>query len=375
MLLAAHAHERWRAQAGACHDVDGCGHARLNSEFPWKEYPLVTRIAGAKRAVRGAAGCMLLVWAGAVHGQAAAWRPDKAVEIIAPATPGGLHDLTARSIQRVVQARKLIESPTIVVNKGGAGGTVGWTYLGQHPGDGHYVSLSAVNLLSNHIMGASTVYYGDLTPLAHLFHEYLGFAVRADSPVVSGRDATARLRKEPGSMSISVGTSLGNTGHLSLALAVRAAGGDMKRLKTVVFASNGEAMTALLGGHVDAMVTSLPNLVRHVQAKTVRVLAISSPQRIPGAFSDVPTWREQEIDVVMSGWRGAIGPGGLNAAQLAYWEGVFARLAETEEWKQELAKNQWHGGRMTASQNRAFLDDEYNKFRAVLADLGMAKAR
>lgn len=331
--------------------------------------------AQVKLAGRAAACCVLLAWAGVVHAQAAAWRPEKAVEIIAPASPGGLHDLTARSIQRVVQARKLIETPSIVVNKGGAGGTVGWNYLGQHPGDGHYISLSAVNLLSNHIMGASTLYYGDLTPLAHLFHEYLGFAVRADSPLAGGRDATARLRKDPGSMSISVGTSLGNTGHLALALAVRATGGDMKRLKTVVFASNGEAMTALLGGHVDAMMTSLSNLVRHVDAKTVRVLALSSPQRVPGAFSHVPTWREQEVDVVMSGWRGVIGPGGLNSAQLAYWEAVFARLAEAEEWKQELAKNEWHGGRMTASQNRAFLDEEYKRFRALLADLGMAKAR
>jgi putative tricarboxylic transport membrane protein len=318
---------------------------------------------------------MLLACSGATHAQSAAWRPDKPIEIIAPASPGGLHDLTARSMQRVLQARKLVETPSIVVNKGGAGGTVGWNYLAQHPGDGHYISLSAVNLLSNHIMGASTLFYGDFTPVAHLFHEYLGFAVRADSPVASGRDATARLRKDPGSMSISVGTSLGNTGHLTLALAVRAAGGDMKRLKTVVFASNGEAMTALLGGHVDAMVTSLSNLVRHVQAKTVRVVAISSPQRVAGAFSDVPTWREQEIDVVMSGWRGAIGPKGLNPAQLAYWEDVFARLSEAEEWKQELAKNHWHGGRMTSGQNREFLDQEYAKFRAVLADLGMAKTK
>jgi putative tricarboxylic transport membrane protein len=317
----------------------------------------------------------VLAWAGAAHGQSGGWRPEKAVEIIAPASPGGLHDLTARGIQRVMQARKLVETPTVVVNKGGAGGTVGWTYLGQQRGDAHYLSLSAVNLLANHIIGASKVYYGDLTPVAHLFHEYLGFAVRVESPLGTSRDAIARLRKDPGSLSISIGTSLGNTGHLTLALAVRAAGGDMRKLKTVVFASNGEAMTAMLGGHVDAMMTSLPNLVRHVQAKTVRVLAISSPQRVPGAFGDVPTWREQEINVVMSGWRGVIGPGGLNAAQLAYWEGVFARLAESEEWKQELAKHQWHGGRMTPSQNKAFLDEEYGKFRAVLTDLGMVKAR
>ncbi len=318
---------------------------------------------------------VLFAASSAGYGQGTAWRPERTVEIVAPAAPGGLHDLTARSIQQVFQARKLLDVNSVVVNKGGAGGTLGWVYINQHPGDGHYIAISAVNLLTNHIMGTSTLYYGDFTPLANLFHEYLGFAVKADSPVSSGKDLLARLAKDAGSMSIAVGTSLGNTSHLALALAVRKAGGDIRKLKTVVFNSNGEAMTALLGGHIDAAVTSLPNLVRHVQSKSVRVLAISSPQRVGGLFSSVPTWREQGTDVIMSGWRGVIGPRQLSAPQVAYWENVFARLADSDEWKQELTRNSWNASRMTSRENREFLDSEYNEFRALLTDLGMAKAK
>jgi putative tricarboxylic transport membrane protein len=303
------------------------------------------------------------------------WRPEKNIEIVAPATPGGLHDITARSIQHVFQARKLVEVPTVVINKGGGGGTVGWTYVAQQQGDAHVISLIAVNMLSNHIMGTSALHHGDFTSLALLFNEYLALAVKSDSPVTSGKEMVTRLGKDPTSMSIAVGTSLGNTGHLALSLAVKSMGGEPRKLKTVVFGSNGEAMTAVLGGHVDAIMTSLPNLARHLEAKAVRVLAISSPQRIGGQFSTVPTWREQGIDMLMSGWRGVIAPRGLTAAQVAYWESVFARLNQTEEWKQDLAKHFWHGSQLTSRQSREFFDKEYEKFQQILTDLGMAKVK
>jgi len=315
-----------------------------------------------------------LTWPGVGHGQGAGWQPEKNIEIVAPARPGGLHDITARGLQRVFQTRKLIEVPVVVVNKGGGGGTVGWTYVAQQTGNAHVISLISVNLLSNHIMGASVLSYTDFTPLALLFNEYLGFAVRADSPVATGKDAVARLAGNPASLSIAVGTSLGNTSHLALSLAVKSAGGDARKLRTVVFGSNGEAMTALLGGHVDAMMTSLPNLVRHVQSGAVRVIAVSSPQRVGGAFSTVPTWREQGTDVLMSGWRGVITPRDITPAQVAYWESVFSRLGKTEEWRQELAKNFWHGSQLTARESREYLEKQYAEFEQILTELGMAKA-
>jgi putative tricarboxylic transport membrane protein len=318
---------------------------------------------------------VLLAWTAAAPAQPAAWRPDKTIEIIAPATPGGLHDITARSLQHVLQVAKLVAVPTVVVNKGGAGGTLGWTYLNQQQGDAHYIAMSAVNLLTNEILGASKLSYTDFTSLTILFHEYLGLAVRTDSPMLTGKEVAARLAKDPASMSIAIGTSLGNTSHLALARAVKAMGGDTRKLKTIVFGSNGEAMTALLGGHVDAIVTSLPNLVRHLQAKSIRVLAISSPQRIGGIFSAVPTWREEGVDVLMSGWRGVIGPKGLTPPQIAYWDTLFSRLRETEEWKQELAKNFWHPAQMNSQESRQFLDREYQSFQQVLNELGMAKKR
>ena len=319
--------------------------------------------------------CALTAASGAAHAQTTGWRPDKNIEIVAPATPGGLHDITARSLQQVFQTRKLVEVPVVVVNKGGGGGTVGWTYLSQQQGDPHFVSLIAVNMLSNHVMGTSSLHHADFTPLTMLFHEYLGLAFKADAPLATGKDMLARLSKDPSALSVAIGTSLGNTSHLALSLAVKSTGGEPRKLKTIVFGSNGEAMTALLGGHVDAIMTSLPNLVRHLQAKTIRVVAVSSPQRVGGAFADVPTWREQGVDVLMSGWRGVIAPRGVTPAQVGYWENVFTRLNETDEWKQELAKNFWHVANLSSRETREFLDKEYQKFQQVLGELGMAKKK
>ena len=327
------------------------------------------------KTVASLCGVAALAWSVASPAQVTSWRPEKNIEIVAPATPGGLHDITARAIQQVFQTRKLIEVPAVVVNKGGGGGTVGWTYVSQQAGDAHVISLIAVNLLSNNIMGTSTLQHSDFTPLALLFNEYLGLAIKTESPIGTGKELIARVSKDPTSMSIAVGTSLGNTSHLATSLAVKSMGGDPKKLKTVVFGSNGEAMTALLGGHVDAIMTSLPNLVRHVQAKTIRVIALSSPQRVAGSFSNVPTWREQGVDVVMSGWRGVIAPKNLTAPQVAYWESVFARLGETEEWKKELEKNFWHGSQLTSRQTREFLDKQHQAFYQVLNELGMAKVK
>jgi putative tricarboxylic transport membrane protein len=103
-------------------------------------------------------------------------------------------------------------------------------------------------------------------------------------------------------------------------------------------------------------------------------VGITAPQRVSGAFAEVPTMREQGSDVVMSGWRGVVAPKGVTPAQVAYWEGVFAALGKTDEWKQELEKNFWHGSQLSARESREYLDKQYAEFRQILTELGMAKS-
>ena len=321
--------------------------------------------------------CALTAASSAAHAQTTGWRPDKNIEIVAPATPGGLHDITARSLQQVFQTRKLVEVPVVVVNKGGGGGTVGWTYLNQQQGDPHFVSLIAVNMLSNHVMGTSSLHHADFTPLTDALSR-VPSALRSkpDAPLATGKEMLARLSKDPSALSVAIGTSLGNTSHLALSLAVKSTGGEPRKLKTVVFGSNGEAMTALLGGHVDAIMTLLPNLVRALAGEDdpsrCRIVAAACRRRF---FRCADLARAGCGRAHVRGGAASSRPAELTPTQVGYWENVFTRLNETDEWKQELAKNFWHVANLSSRETREFLDKEYQKFQQVLGELGMTKRK
>jgi putative tricarboxylic transport membrane protein len=203
----------------------------------------------------------------------------------------------------------------------------------------------------------------------------MAFAVRPDSRIANAKDLMAHLRKDPGAVSISVGTSLGNPGHVTSALVATSVGVDPRKLKTVVFKSAGEALVALFGGHIDLVVSPLPNLAKHAQAKTLRVIAVAAPERAGGIFSEAATLREQGANVVVSTWRGAMGARGLQPAHVAYWENLVGRIVDSEEWGKELAREYATRTRMSAAENRDFLAAEYKNYQAVLGELGMAKAR
>ena len=314
-----------------------------------------------------AAACVL----GAGHAQTA-WKPEKGVEIVVGTSPGGGQDTSARFLQRLIQERQLVAVPTVVVNKPGGGSSVGYAYLNQHPGDGHFIMLLTVPLITNHILGLSPVSYADLTPLAVLFHDYIVAAVAPQSPFADAKDLMARLKQDPGSLSIGV-PSLTGGGYYAIALAAKAHGIDPRRLKTVVFKSGGDSITALLGGHIDVMFSTTAAPVTQLRAGKVRVLAVAAPGRLGGELAQVPTWREQGTNVVFSNWRGIVGPRGLNTPQVAYWEDVLAKVAATDEFKRDLERRNWVANFQRSDAMRQFLKAQHEELRALLNDLGMVK--
>jgi putative tricarboxylic transport membrane protein len=174
----------------------------------------------------------LLVCAALAHSALAqspgAWKPARHIELVAGSAAGGGSDNLARLIQKVLQAQKIVDAPVTVINKPAAGGVAAWTGLNQNPMDGHHLAISTANLLTNHVTGRSTLHYNDVTSIAQLFSEAVGIAVRADSPLRNGRDLAAQLKADAGGVSAAIGTSLGNAGHIALALVTQAAGGEPK---------------------------------------------------------------------------------------------------------------------------------------------------
>jgi len=318
------------------------------------------------------AGCACVAFtAGLV--QAQVWKPDKNVEIIVNTAPGSGQDTTARTIQKILQDRKLVESSTSVVNKPGGGGVLSYGYLNQHPRDAHFVAISSSSLLTNHIMGRAQITYTDLTPLAVLFGEYISVAVRADSPIKNGREVIERLKKDPAALSIGVATSIGNANHQGAAVAMKVSSIDIKKLRTVVFQSGSAAVTAMLGGHIDVVPGSVGLMLPYVQSGQVRLIAIASPQRLTGALANAPTWREQGANAVVSNWRGLIGPRGMNDAQIAYWDNTLRALTESEEWKKDLEKNNWSNDYMKSTETRKYMEADYAQLKSFLVDIDLAK--
>jgi putative tricarboxylic transport membrane protein len=314
----------------------------------------------------------LASWCGHAMGQAE-WRPSRNVEIVVQAGAGGASDRMARTIQKIMQEKRLVESPATVVNKVGGGGALAYNYVNQHPGDAHFLLMTSNTLMTSYVVGQSPFRHTDFTPLAILCSEYTVFVVRADSPFKDGKALLARLVSSPQDVRIALSPGLGNANHIALAMVVKAAGGDPKRLKIAVFGSSAETVTALLGGHVDLVLAPASPVLPHLAASTVRVLAVSSAQRLAGALAVAPTWKEMGGDGVFGNWRGMLGPKGLTEPQVAYWTGVFSRLVSTPEWKEDIDKNVLSPLFIGGKEIGQYLDAEHKQISALMKDIGLAK--
>jgi putative tricarboxylic transport membrane protein len=301
------------------------------------------------------------------------WQPSKNIEIVVPSAPGGSNDKTARSIERVIQDKRLLNATLTVVNKPGGGNAMTMNYLNLHMGDAHYLMIGTPTILTNHIIGASALNYTDFTPVASLFNEYIVFAVKTDSAIKTGRDLAERLKKDPKSVSIGFATALGSHNHIAAGLLAKAIGGDVRALKVVAFKGSSEAIAALLGGHIDLVTTAAGNVADQVEAGKLRIVGVAANQRLPAPYAGVPTWKEQGINVVFGGWRSIMGPKNMTAAQIAYWEKVLTQVVAQPEWKSDLERNYLTDDFAVGERFRAELKQDYASMKAVLVELGLAK--
>ena len=300
----------------------------------------------------------------------AQWKPERTVEVVVYAAPGGGNDKSVRVMQKIWSEGKMLEA--VVTNKVGGGGSLAYTYVSQKTGDPHFIAIAQAGLITNHIAGRSPIHYNDLTALAFVGNEPVGLAVRTDSPYRNLKEFADQLKKDPQSLVISVGSTRGAINHFTMALLAKAAGVDPTKLKILVFGGGAESVINLLGGHIDAMSQAINNAIPHHQAGKMRILALSTSNRSPG-LPDVPTFREQGYDVVLEGWTVFMGPKGLTPAQVAYWEGIFAKTVQHPEWKKYLEFNAWEWGYKNSRDTLEYLKKDYEVSKALLTELGMAK--
>jgi putative tricarboxylic transport membrane protein len=303
----------------------------------------------------------------------AAWQPERGVEIIVNTSAGTGSDSTARAIHRMLVENKLVDATVTVVNKPGGGGAIGLTYLTQHKGNGHYLMVTSPTMLTNHITGKSQFNYTDTTPLAQMGSESVAFTVRADSPLKSARMLADRIKADPSSLSVAIGNSIGSHNHIAVALMAKAVGADVKRLKVVAFSGSTEGITALLGGHIDLVASPASGVLQLVQAGKARILAVASEKRLTGALAGIPTCKELGLPVIAANWRSIVGPGGLSAEQVRYWDDAFARVSRLPEWKRGLETKLEEETYLNAADTKKYMEAQYEELKNVLSELGLAK--
>jgi putative tricarboxylic transport membrane protein len=292
---------------------------------------------------------------------------------VAPSNPGGGWDAMARTLNRTLEIEKLYSQPISVLNKPGGGGAVGMAYINMKKGDDYEMVVYSPPLIINSITKQFPNHYSTLTPLAKLITDYQVFIVKADSPYKTFNDLIAAVKKNPGAVKFAGGSNPGSMDHLAFCKVAKAVGINGKDLVYVAFSGGGEALTTLLGGNVAFVSSGTGEVLSHIQAGTVRALAITSAERRGGPLKDVPTLKELGINTTYEVWRGVFGTPGMSKEAQAFWATTLKKMVGTKTWKESLEKLQWVDAYEDANGFAKFLKEEEKSYLELMTDLGFAK--
>jgi putative tricarboxylic transport membrane protein len=290
------------------------------------------------------------------------------MKMMIPANPGGGWDQTGRALAAAMQSGKLV-SGVQFDNKGGAAGTIGLAqFVNSAKGDPNAVMMGGLVMVGGIILGKSPVNLSQVTPIARLTSEWEVIVVPAQSPHKTMADLVKAFKENPGKVSWG-GGSAGGTDHILVGLIAKAVGVDPAKINYVPFKGGGEAVSAILGGHVTAGVSGLGEFAEHVKSGKMRALALSSPQKSEG----IASLKEQGIDVELGNWRGVFGAPGLTPQQRDGLVKLVQSATETPAWKASLEKFGWTPVFLGGEDFRKFLDEDIRRTTQIIESLGLRK--
>jgi putative tricarboxylic transport membrane protein len=269
--------------------------------------------------------------------------------IIAPASPGGGWDQTARTMQEALTADGISKSVQ-VQNVPGAGGTIGLAqFVAQNAGKANQLLVGGYVMVGAILTNKSPVSLNEVTPIARLIE---------------------KIKADPGAVSWA-GGSAGGTDHIAVGLITKAAGVDPTRMNYIAYSGGGEALAAILGNQVTAGISSLGEFLPQAQAGTLRILAVSSEQPIAGV--EAPTLKEAGLDVVLQNWRMVSAPPGISAEQKARITADIKKMAQSPSWKQQLESKGWEDTYLDGEALSAQLAEDIAQTGSILKDIGLVK--
>lgn len=292
----------------------------------------------------------------------------QAVKMMLPANPGGGWDSTGRALGKALQDAGVASSVTYD-NKGGAAGAIGLAqFVNGSKGDPNAMMVMGAVMLGGIITGKPPVNLSQATPLARLTSEYNVFVLPANSPYKSMADVVAQLKKDPGSVKWG-GGSRGSTEHIAAAMIARAVGVDPAKINYVAFRGGGEAISAILGGNVTVGGSGYSEFAEYIATGKMKPIAVTSAQRLKGV--NVPTLKEQGIDVEIGNWRGVYGAPGISREQRDALVAMLEKATKSKAWAEALKKNDWTPAWLAGDAFATFVDNEFASLRATMVKSGM----
>ena len=281
------------------------------------------------------------VAAGAFVGGLAVAGSALAAECIAPANPGGGWDFTCRTIGKIMHDIGQVDKPIKVTNMAGGGGGLAFNHVVSDRNDDEELIVAASSATATRL--AQNAYAGMSADQV----QFLGaigadpgiIAVAKDSPYMSLNDLIDAVKADPSSITFAGGSATGGFDHLKVLMALGRAGfTDITAVKYIGVDGGADAITQTIGGHTQAMTGDMSEVVGFLQADEIRVVAVFTDERVPG-FEQIPTAKEQGIDVVSVNWRGLYVPKGISDAAYDRWSNALAAVAASDEWAEAMINN------------------------------------
>jgi len=288
---------------------------------------------------------------------------------MAPASPGGGWDTTARTMQRAIQSSGLARNVQ-VFNVEGAGGVIGLGQLAREDDDALLMMMGLV------MVGAvdtndSTTRLTDVTPIARLIGETELIVAPPDAPYDDIAGFVEVWAADPANTPIA-GGSAGGTDQILAGLLAEAAGIDPAQINYIPYSGGGESLAALLGGQVAAGISGTADYGPQVQNGDLTGLAVSTAER-SDQVPDVPTLRESGFDVELSNWRGVMARPDMALQAREDLVQLVVDTHDSEEWQEALQNNGWDDLLLTGADFGVFLAEEETRVRAILERIGLVQ--
>lgn len=287
---------------------------------------------------------------------------DDEVTIIAPSSPGGGWDATARAIQEILVQENLLQDVQ-VINKIGAGGELGWKYTYQQ--QENVLAINSSLIITNHLLGQSKLTFKDFTPIATLAKEWEVVMVAKNSKINHAKTLLSEIKQAPKTFKIGISPRLGNDDQLSFVLASKQYGIEPNSLQFKIYENSDEVVKALVSDEIQVTTMSVSEARKYDDLAQVKLLVISSDKRLK-ELPELPTWREEGIDLVFQHWRGVMGPPNMSKEEIEFWDHVFSQMVKTKAWEKTLDHYMWEDFYKNSDETYKYLEEQSMMYEELM---------